>query len=52
MSTECLCIDGSEVDRALVLLCDGLEVNSELVAFFFGLSKDIGKWDTGLYKKS
>ena len=43
-----LCVEGGEVDLALVLLGDGLEVLGELLALFGGFGEDVGKGKVGL----
>lgn len=52
VSTESLSIDGSDVDSAAVLLSDGLEVLSELLALLGGLSEDVGQRNASLISRS
>jgi len=46
--SECLCVNGSKVDLALVLLGDFLEVLGEGFTLFWGFGENIGEGETGL----
>ena len=46
--TEGLCVDGGEVDLALVLLGDRLEGSSESLTLLGSLGEDVGEGNTGL----
>jgi hypothetical protein len=46
--SEGLGVNGSEVDLALVLLSDGLELLGECVTLLCGLGEDVGERKTGL----
>lgn len=46
--TKGLCVNGGEVDLALVLLGDGLELLGELLALLGSLGEDVGKRQTRL----
>ena len=49
--TEGLCVDGGEVDLALVLLGDRLEGSSESLTLLGSLGEDVGEGNTGLWNK-
>lgn len=46
--TECLCVNGSKVDLALVLLCDGFERFGERFTLLGSLGEDVCKRNTSL----
>ena len=46
--TECLGINGSEVDLALMLFCNWSKGLGEGCAFFFGFGEDVCKRETSL----
>jgi hypothetical protein len=46
--TECLCVNGSKVDLALVLLGDRLEGGGKSLTLLGGLGEDVGEGNTGL----
>ena len=46
--SECLCVNGSEVDLSLVRLGNLLEVLGEGFTLFWGFGEDVGEWETGL----
>lgn len=48
--TKGLCVDGGEVDLALVLLGDRLEGSSESLTLLGSLGEDVGEGNTGLWK--
>lgn len=48
MLAECLGVNGSEVDLALVLLGNRLERGGKSLALLGSLGEDVGKRDTGL----
>jgi hypothetical protein len=50
MGTEGLGIDGRNVDLALELLSEGLEVGGVLVTLLLGLGEDVGKRNSGLVR--
>ena len=49
--TKGLCVDGGEVDLALVLLGDRLEGSSESLTLLGSLGEDVGEGNTGLWNK-
>lgn len=51
VSAECLSIDGSNVDSAAVLLRNGLEFLSELLALLGGIGEDVGQGNASLGKR-
>ena len=48
--TKGLCVDGGEVDLALVLLGDRLEGSSESLTLLGSLGEDVGEGNAGLWK--
>jgi hypothetical protein len=46
--TESGRVNGSEVDLALVLLGEGLDLSGKAGALLFGLGEDVGEGDLGL----
>lgn len=47
--SEGLCVNGGEVDLALVLLCNLFKILGEGLALFWGFGEDVCKWKAGLY---
>ena len=48
VSTKGFGVNGGKADSALVLLGNGLELGSDLIAFFRGFSEDVGERDASL----